>query len=146
MVGGKDWGSDRRSHTITSADLLRRRAIQRSSAAKPGELLSPRGGSGEEGENGVGELSAIPGHKSTCTYRIASESFLYIPCSPRSPRPLDLLLPWYPRRSCGILLTRYRHERLHVRDTLHARCQILRPYFCANFELVFWREMSLSRV
>lgn len=51
-------------------------AILGDSAAKPGKCMG--------GENGVGELSAIPGHKSTCTYRIASESFLYIPCSRKS--------------------------------------------------------------
>lgn len=80
--GGKEErraGNERRSHTITSADLLRSYPWR-----TVGKTSDERRKEGErEGENGVGELSAIPGHKSTCTYRIASESFLYIPCSPQ---------------------------------------------------------------
>ena len=63
------------------------------------------------GENSGGELSAIPGHKSTCTYRIASESFLYIPCSPQTyPRALLSSIYAAPRDPP----IRCRHERLHV--------------------------------
>lgn len=72
---------------------------------------------GERGrENSGGELSAIPGHKSTCTYRIASESFLYIPFSSQTyPRALLSSIYATPRDPA----IRCRHERLHVR--LHGR-------------------------
>ena len=43
-------------------------------------------------ENG-GELSTIHGHKSACTYRIASESFLYVPCSSPLSCPILTLIP-----------------------------------------------------
>jgi len=59
----------------------------------------------------IGELSAIPGHKSTCTYRIASESLLYIPCSPRNGATSSS----HPRAvRAGIPLTRYGHELPHA--------------------------------
>lgn len=78
-------------------------------------------------ENGVGELSAIPGHKSTCTYRIASESLLYIPCSPQ-------VLPSSFFSSIhavlGILLTRYKNVNsyTYIRD-ISQFCQVAGLYF-----------------
>jgi len=87
--------SDSRSGWTEFPGPFAKGAILGDPAVKPDECV------GEE--NGVGELSAIPGHKSTCTYRIASESFLYIPCSPqvrpRAPLPSMLFL-----ESCWLVI------------------------------------------
>lgn len=70
MKGGKE---GRWKRAASSYNNIRGSTIQRSPWMERGEA--------RVGENSGGELSTTPGHKSTCTYRIASESFLYIPAN-----------------------------------------------------------------
>lgn len=70
MKGEKE---GRWKRAASSYNNIRGSTIQRSPWMERGEA--------RVGENSGGELSTTPGHKSTCTYRIASESFLYIPAN-----------------------------------------------------------------
>lgn len=116
MKGRKE---GRRPRTITFAGLSPSLSVAGTPPPRRSSGLPRwRGRCGRVGENSGGELSTIPGHKSTCTYRIASESFLYIPANVSSNSSLPCLpSPRDPPIRC-------RHERLHVPFTRRSSSRI----------------------